>query len=221
MLPIEKGAEPRELAEGIRRMRSTPDASVRWGNLDRGERGATLRALLRDQGNLCAYCMRRITEESAHVEHIVPQSMVASGDDPASVSYKNLLAVCDGFEGNKAGLTCDRARGNASLSVNPLKPETLKSIRYRQDGRILSEDPEVEKDLDETLNLNQDLLVRNRKAALTEAFKRLERWGRHGGRGFVAKRCSRYIEEHLSRVDMREPYDGAVIYFMQRRARAK
>lgn len=221
MLPIKKGTAPQELVEGIGRIKKTPDASMRWGSLDSGEKDATLRALLRDQGGLCAYCTRRISERSAHVEHVVPQSAVALGDDPASVDYKNLLAVCDGFEGSEAGLTCDRARGNAPLSVDPLKPETLESIRYRRDGVIFSENPEVEEDLNRTLSLNQSLLVRNRRAALRALSSRLDRLDKRKGKGAVVRLCEDYVAEHLSHADRREPYDGAVIYFMRRRLRAE
>lgn len=138
MLPIDKGPMPNELADAIRRVKTTPNTTMNWKSLDGRERGAVLRSMLKEQGGLCAYCTDRIDEDSAHVEHIVPQSAGAGSDDRNSVDYKNLLAVCDGFRGNAAGLTCDRARGNALLTVNPLKHETLSSIRYGRDGENIS-----------------------------------------------------------------------------------
>lgn len=72
MLPIKKGAPPQELLDARRRIENTPDTTLSWRFVTREEHQATLRSLLREQGSLCAYCMRRIKEENAHVEHIIP-----------------------------------------------------------------------------------------------------------------------------------------------------
>lgn len=219
MLPIRKGSAPRQLVDAVRRIKQTPDATLSWRNVTSPEREATLGALLDEQGSLCAYCTRKIGADSAHVEHIVAQSAAEGSDDPRSLDYGNLLAVCDGFEGSGEGLTCDRSRGNVPLTVNPLRPETLESIRYRRDGTMLAGDPQVNHDVTKTLNLNQKLLVRNRKAALQALFDEFERVGaRSGGRG-VRRLCRRYINEHIADPATRKPYDGAIIYFMRRRLR--
>ena len=220
MMPIEKGPAPQELIDAKRRIERTPDATLSWRNVDASEREATLRALLNEQGQLCAYCTRKIDMDNAHVEHIIPQSEAAGADDPHSVDYRILLAVCDGFDGYAEGQTCDRSRGDAPLVVNPLKPETLKGIRYRRDGWILSDDRAVNQDLDRTLNLNQPLLVRNRKATLEALSKMFERIGARGENRRVVSLCRHYIDEHLKNPQVREPFDGAVIYFMKKRLRA-
>lgn len=220
MLPIKKGAAPKQLADAVRRIKGTPDATLSWRNVSADERKATLQALLNEQGSLCAYCTRRVSVNTAHVEHFVPQSEAAGLDDPLSLDYRNLLAVCDGLEGSEEGLTCDRARGNAPLTVNPLSSETLESIRYRRDGKMLADDPVIERDVAETLNLNHPLLVRNRGAALRALFARLEREGSRGGKRRVLSLCRGYIDERLSNPKAREPYDGAIIYFMKRRLSA-
>lgn len=220
MLPIKKGRAPKELEDAHRRIKGTPDTTLSWRNVTGFERNATLRALLEEQGGLCAYCMRRVGPESSHVEHIVPQSVAAGGDDPLSLDFGNLLAVCDGFEGSGEGLTCDRARGDASLTVNPLRPETLSSIRYRRDGVIGADDPTINDDVVRTLNLNQPLLVRNRREALRALFSMLDKKGKKDGSQGVVNLCRRYIDDHLSDPKKREPFDGAVIYFMRKRVRA-
>lgn len=221
MLPISKGRPPRELTEAVMEIRATPDATLTWKNASSQARASTLRALLAEQGNLCAYCTRKIDEGTAHVEHYIPQSMGAGSDDPRSVDYNNLLAVCDGFENMSEHLTCDRSRGDTQLHVDPLKPETLEKIRYRRDGRMFSNDSEVNHDLNVTLNLNQRLLVRNRKIALTSLFRKLEQIDRKRGRRSVHSYCAQYVHEHLSNPSVRQPYDGAVIYFMRKRLKTK
>lgn len=220
MLPIKKGTTPKQLADAVRRIKGTPDATLSWRNVSADEREATLQALLDEQGSLCAYCTRRVSVNTAHVEHIVPQGEAAGTDDPLSLDYTNLLAVCDGLEGSEEGLTCDRARGNAPLTVNPLNPETLENIRYRRDGEMLADDRAVDLDVTKTLNLNHPLLVRNRRAALQVLFARFEREGSRGGKRRVLSLCEDYIDEHLSNPKAREPYDGAIIYFMKRRLSA-
>ena len=62
MLPIDKGKPPRELADAKRRIKGTPDAVLNWEGLDGHERKAVLRSLIDEQGGLCAYCTRRISE---------------------------------------------------------------------------------------------------------------------------------------------------------------
>ena len=220
MLPIKKGPAPQELINATRRIEGTPNATLSWRNITSPEREATLQALLDEQGHLCAYCTDKIKMDNAHVEHIIPQSEAAGADDPHSVDYGNLLAVCDGFAGCAGGQTCDRSRGDTPLTVNPLKPETLESIRYLRDGRILSDDSAVNQDLDRTLNLNQPLLVRNRGAVLGVLFEKLERTSARGGNRRVVSFCRSYVDEHLKNPQARNPYDGAIIYFMKKRLRA-
>lgn len=78
MLPIDKDSPPNEYVRELGRLRSTPGASVSWGQVR--TRATVIEALCREQGQLCAYCTKRITPDNAHVEHIVPQSQcVPSG----------------------------------------------------------------------------------------------------------------------------------------------
>ena len=219
MLPIKKGSRPRELTEAIQKIKSTPSTVLSWKYIDSATKQVILRSLLEEQNGLCAYCERKIDEVNAHVEHIKPQSAGHGRDDLDSVDYRNMLAVCDGFEGDPAGLTCDRSRGNAPLKVNPLKPDTLKNIRYRRNGVILSKDKTIDNELNDVLNLNQQMLVRSRYAALEQMYIKFNKIEKKKGSAAVARFCSRYIEDHLHDAKQRAEYDGILIYFMQRRAR--
>lgn len=219
MLPIKKGPQPQELQDAVRRIKGTPSTTLSWNHVDHVERQATLAALLRDQGGLCAYCMRPIDKDTGHVEHIIPQSEHRGSDDPDSVDYHNMLAVCDGFEGNPAGQTCDRARGDRPLAVSPLNARQVGRITYLRDGTIGSDDADINDCLNKTLNLNQAMLKRNRKAALDASHRALERQGRRG-RGAVVSFCKKYVADHLDKPEERRPYDGIVMYFMRKRIRA-
>ena len=50
-------------------------------------------ALLKEQGYLCAYCMKKISLQEAQVEHFLPQATYPEED----LKYMNMLAVCKGF----------------------------------------------------------------------------------------------------------------------------
>lgn len=43
---------------------------------------------------------------------------------------------------------------NQALSLNPLRPSTLSEIDYRSKGIIFSNNPDVDRELNEVLNLN-------------------------------------------------------------------
>ena len=219
MLPIKKTRQPIELENAVRNIKITPNAQLTWNNIDGETKHAVMRSLLKEQGGLCAYCMRRITSASGTVEHYIPQSRGKGTDDENSVDYKNLLAGCDGFSGSAAELTCDKARGDAPLTVNPLKPETLTSIRYSRDGRILSDNASVNHDLNDVLNLNQRLLVRNRAKVILEMSHRFQRLAQRKGDKAIGSFCEKYVKEHENNPSKRQEYDGVLIYFMKKRAR--
>lgn len=124
-------------------------------------------SLLEEQGGLCAYCMKEIDTFSMRIEHYCPKSKYPE----LQLTYSNLLAVCkgEGYISNKNSEkncqpTCDNSKGDAELEINPLKEVCIKSISYKRDGEILSE--EYQPDLDNILNLNGSL-----KRTREEAYK--------------------------------------------------
>lgn len=56
-------------------------------------------ALLKDQGYICAYCMRRIpvkdsgTDETTRIEHLIPQSALSQAE---AMDYANMVICCPG-----------------------------------------------------------------------------------------------------------------------------
>lgn len=123
-------------------------------------------SLFTEQGGLCAYCMRRMQLGTMQIEHYLPRSI---SDEATTIAYSNLLGVCPGNKGNAEKFqTCDAHRGNKLLTVDPLKPSSVALVRYLSDGTIYSDDADVNRDLQFTLNLNcaQAYLPQNRRAAL-------------------------------------------------------
>ncbi|MFR2594803.1 MAG: hypothetical protein ACLTAS_14870 [Butyribacter sp.] len=62
--------------------------------------------------------------------------------------------TCDAHRGNTE-LT---HRGNTELTVNPFDEMSVRKIKYKADGRIYSDDVDINKDVTETLNLNCEAL---------------------------------------------------------------
>ena len=54
----------------------------------------------------------------------------------------------------KRFFTCDKKRGNAPLTINPLDIETMETIYYLSDGTIKSTDADMDYDINIRLNLN-------------------------------------------------------------------
>lgn len=166
MLYIEKQREPIELTNEKR------NGLKSYNDMSSNTKTKIRKTLLREQGHLCAYCMQRIDLQNMTIEHYIPQNPSdREVDDMLSIDYNNMLAVCSGNTNGphrKNDLTCDKHRGNIPLTVDPRDEYSIAKICYQDDGTIYSLDAEINRDLDETLNLNCEatLFKKNRKSVL-------------------------------------------------------
>jgi uncharacterized protein (TIGR02646 family) len=217
MIPIIKGNEPKALTEAKRDIQNTPDASFDYSSLRGEHKRKVLEALIVEQGHLCTYCMCRIgtNDNPATIEHITPQHPATSCfDRDLSLSYKNMLAVCDG----RSGATCDKRRGNEPLTVNPLKPETLATITYHHDGRIHADDPDINHDLNDTLGLNSSKtnLCANRAAAMQAMeqtiLKSIARKRIDGNSTAKKNLCLKILKQYENQIDKKEEYLGVKLF---------
>ena len=149
---IRKSAEPKEWTE----YKNIP--GVQFSGIP-----ALQESLYREQGYLCAYCERRIpvrdkmSTEDHRIEHWHCRDKV--------FSYGNLLMCCPGQIGGGES-HCDVRKGNDIIEWSPLKKECTDSIRYSLNGTILSSNASWDKELNEKLNLNHEILKRNREQTL-------------------------------------------------------
>ena len=95
--------------------------------------------------------------------------------------YTNLLGACLGNKGYpEKQQHCDTRKGNRDLSRNPANPlhrvEDL--IRFEADGRIVSDDPAFDSELNDVLNLNYARLRNNRKATMDGFIQMLPKRGK-------------------------------------------
>lgn len=221
MIKIIKSEEP----QGWKEYLQTPGALYQR-NKDLVE------SLIKEQGYICAYCMRRIpcrdrlyekdgqnyalTQEDSRVEHV--KSRKAHPD--LQLNYDNMVLCCPGHIG--ADEHCDRLKGERDLSFSPTDTMIINSLSYKNDGTIISSVSEYDKELNDVLNLNTPLLKANRKEAWEEAKKQIiaqnkgRNWNKALVQGFIEKYSTKHTKEGEDRYI---PYCGIIIYFLQKKLR--
>lgn len=208
MRQIAKLAEPSELVQ----YRNVPGSTYDGGNFTT-IKTAIRRDLLRDQGYLCAYCMRRISVEDMKIEHWQSQT-----DFPdLQLQWSNLLGVCNGNVGQRWDhQTCDTRRGNAKLTYNPCSAahQIESRIKYLADGQIDSGELVLSNELNQALNLNWTRLKGNRRAVIDAV---LEVLGKKTGTRTRAELEKLIKEWQTLQNQMFREYCGVAIYFLKKR----
>ena len=130
MILINKNQEPKEWTEYC----STP--GVTYQSIPE-----LVDALLKEQGYICAYCMRRIptkdkiegklTSEDHRIEHI----KCRENHEDLQLKYNNMLICCPGHIGEDEH--CDRKKGNQERSMSKRLPLTLVSFQKSQSRKLL------------------------------------------------------------------------------------
>ena len=207
MIHIQKGREPHSLTE----YRLSTD-SASYDGLPTDTKNEIRAYLLREQGSICAYCMARIRMDTVTIEHYIAQHQDGDGHD-FPLDYKNMLGVCPGNNGMPYHLmTCDKHRGNTPLTVDPRVAASVGTIKYSTDGRIQSTSADINRDLEETLNLNINFLASNRKAALDSLNKKLKS---KREKGEWTNLASQYIKQ-LGEKKEKDEYTGILLWRLGR-----
>ncbi len=211
MIHIQKGREPDSLTAYRKQAFATYE--------DFAHKDKIREALLRDQGHICAYCMRRIINDGAKmkIEHWTPQSKLES--EAEKLDYRIMLGVCDGCAGDDyAYTTCDTHRGNADLTVNPLNAHMMHTISHTRDGRITSSNEAIQEDLDNKLNLNcvraKSQLVSSRKKVYGEVSQRLNGLWRNGK--WTHQMLQKVADDYERKEGKYLPYVGVAQFLLQK-----
>lgn len=174
-------------------------------------------SLLMEQGYLCAYCMRSLDNiNNVKIEHIAPQSIYPE----KSLSYKNMLAVCDGNEGSPYSFqTCDTHKRDCEIKADPTESSVIDTIYYNTSGEILSSDSRINDDLNNVLNLNAEgsYLVKSRKDALNAINHELYKQQRKGKSVYsILNQLSKTYGEkpYASKLP---PYIGIIRWYIHRK----
>lgn len=214
MLYINKGKEPSSLTEYKRLSNATYQ--------DFQGKDDIRESLLKEQGFLCAYCMRRISIDKMRIEHWHPEHDLTEKE---RLDYGNMLGCCqnhiEGTSGKKDDI-CDEHKKGDFITVNPLNKSTIEKIKYQtSSGEICSENEEINYDLDKTLNLNnpRHMLKENRKAVLQSVIRELNKVGKENAwkKGQIQKVLSVY--ENMDSDGQKKEYAGIVIWYLKKRLR--
>lgn len=216
MIPIHKGDEPESLIE----YRENKNNDVNCSYKSFRDKDKVRKALVREQGYLCAYCMQEITpdEQKMKIEHWHSQSEYPD----EQLDYTNMLGCCLGetkeHEYAKPKQHCDTARKNKVLKYNPSNPlhHDLLQIKYKQkDGEICSEDEEFNQQLNDVLNLNLAMLKNNRKTIIDEIIKQLDKQRGTVSAKFLQMLLAKYTQKSVD--GKLQPHCGIVRYYLEKK----
>lgn len=215
MITIRKQREPKSLTQ------FRASGGKKFDDLDSVTKNELRASLLKEQGYICAYCMKRIGRDrnedgycdDVTIEHVVPRAYTKTIPEMEmmEIDYSNLVAVCTG---NSNGMRhCDKSKENNLISFNPCNPAVEASIKYGlKDGTISSSNESWDDDLNSQskLNLNHPTLKTNRKAALKGLIRVLDK-----------KKWSRtQLERRIDQLDNNQPkaeYVGILKYFLNKK----
>ena len=209
MRTINKGVEPVSLTSH----RCTDGAD--YDNYH--DKDALRQSLAAEQRGICCYCMSRIHPAPDHmkIEHWHCQDT----HPDEQLIYSNMLASCTGGEGNpRKRQHCDTHKRNDDLSRNPANPSHRIEdfIHYTGDGAIRSDNADFNRELNNVLNLNTEILKNNRKAKLTAFTMTLDKRG-----SLQRPTLERLLSKWNGDSDTAElePYCQVVVYWLRKRLR--
>lgn len=201
MIRIEKQREPKEWTC----YRNTPGA--------RYQAIPELRdSLLKEQGYICAYCMRRIpcrdanSTESTRIEHLKCRKL----HPDLELDYHNMVVCCPGAITDD--FHCDKRKEDAEISFDVFSENFIETLSYgSKDGTLKSSIPQWNDELNEVLHLNNELLKANRREALRAVQMFLERTPNVAT---VRRKLDEWIQKDCQ--GKYRPYCGIVIWYLQR-----
>jgi len=92
-------------------------------------------SLMKEQGYICCYCERRLTDDDSHIEHFNPRSNNAANP----LDYTNMLCSCQNRLEQGEPRHCGHLKGDwfdNQLLVSPLDPDCEGRFAYTADGKI-------------------------------------------------------------------------------------
>lgn len=114
MRQIRKSAEPAELRQWKAENVNSPQ-NLNYGNLPGAVNKSVREGLLKEQGYLCAYTLRRLSSvEDCHIEHILPQNAAPERD----IDYNNMAACFPKDGGDVSAGYGAPVKGGTSVTLN-------------------------------------------------------------------------------------------------------
>ena len=124
-----------------------PDAFAQWkeeaneswqptyDGMPGGVKQIVKESLRSEQGNICCYCERELSDKDSHIEHFIPQS--AQKCDP--LNYLNLLCCCQSRMKKGEPRHCGSLKEDwydSDLLISPLAPDCEEHFVFTGNGFI-------------------------------------------------------------------------------------
>ncbi|WP_185210843.1 retron system putative HNH endonuclease [Sphingobacterium mizutaii] len=187
--------------------------------------------LLREQGHICCYCLKRIPEkierEGIGIDQMKVEHYKCQDNHPElQLAYSNLFGACTGNEGKPKKLqTCDTQKANQYLTINLIAttPDCGTLFKYTAEGEIssLNNDDEINRQLQEVLNLNMQTLKDGRRQVYLEVQKKVEAESRHlGSKPLKVKYFERERQKWLRLTNNKhKPFCMVAVYYLTKKIR--
>ena len=152
-------------------------------------------ALLKEQRFVCCYCQKKIVLKNdfgnpqMKTEHFIPKNGVEK-DENLQLEYSNLLACCLGNQDSNKQNHCDSSKKDKRLKVLP-NPAALRQdnfdyfLKYKVREKLEQvdviaafQDINLQKDINITLNLNEQRLREKRFFAWKSVWSRIHKKGK-------------------------------------------
>ena len=208
--------------DSLKRTRSTPGST--YNDVNRVD---VRNSLLTEQGGICAYCMQRISDKLddkgqplTTIEHYVAQKADEGEGNELTMNYMNMLGICRGNDGSPKHLQhCGNRRGKTPLSIDPRNPICETLIKYEDTtGKIYSDNPNIDKDLNETLGLNGENLINNRKRIISIARLVMQnKYKKKKNKSWSKSDLQSEINRWKSKSDKYEEYCMAAVFYLERK----
>jgi uncharacterized protein (TIGR02646 family) len=186
-------------------------------------------ALLKEQGFICCYCMRRIqeaTEGKMKIEHFKAFSIYngKEGYSDLTIDFKNLLGSCKGGENSREHLKhCDKSKQNDEILLNPTDKNMMQKIRFSSNGTVfISEESDLDKtlnnDLNDSLNLNIQTLTEERRKIWSILDLQIKK--EFGTKALTKGFINQKLKEVSTRVNGKfEPMCQIMVYYLEKKLR--
>jgi uncharacterized protein (TIGR02646 family) len=105
------------------------------GGLRGAEKKELKDSLMKEQGYICCYCERQLTDDDSHIEHFNPQSNNAVNP----LDYTNMLCSCQDQLKKGEPRHCGISKDNwfdKDLLISPLNSNCEGGFAYTADGKI-------------------------------------------------------------------------------------
>lgn len=172
MRRIIKSNQPSALAKWRKKTAGTQWFNYEGLKQEPGLREIVVKALLKEQGQLCAYTGIEIDANTCHIEHVKAQAHcpAGSGED---VEYNNMVACFP-----RPGMGCDFGAvkkgkwpppAEAANFVSPLQADCERKFTFTYEGKIRPRNSEAAEETVEHLSLDHKQLENYRRQAIRGA----------------------------------------------------